>query len=881
MRVITRVSSFLLAAIVPLACTTIDPAHTEGPNSAVTAAYPERIDQFGNLVPMGPGKRNVNSRSPRIGEITFADGPYVIDLADVPAANRPDWTSNLTGPANKRSHAPGPISDEKMAELRERALSLPPQANARQIRAVDIGDVTAGAPAVAPGFDGPDSGDCCGGSGVSVPPDPEMAAGLNHVIAAVNSAFAIYDKSGNEVEAPRTFENFFADLPECQGTFDPNVIYDESADRFFMGIVGNGNGTHYCMAVSQSGDPTLGWNRYSLKVDVDGDFFDFPHAGVGVDAIYFGSNMFASSLTQSIIWAVDKSAMYAGDADPEVNSASVGRNFTPQPMNIHGDTFPASGSPHYFIANVITSSGTWNGEDFSLWKWTDPFGPNAPIEVTGFSLQGISPIAIGFPVNQPQQGGRRSAVLDGGDWRIQDAEYRTDTGYIVMAQAVSCNPGGGTVNCVRWAEIDPKTSSVMDIGMIYSSGEYRSYPDTAVNACGDIAIGYTKTSSSTYPGVWAAARESGGTVDAEFELKAGETTYTSFQSWRQANRWGDYTGMTIDPDGKTFWYLGEYAKDSGYSTNWGTYIAKFTLDSCGGNVNLTPEAVDDSFGLDVQGGSNPSLDGNVLGNDSLGDTPSSASVVTGPSSGSLSLTADGNFTYTPTAGTTGTNSFVYRITDNDGETDTANVIITVTDTGTPNLLPNAVDDSFSIDVATASQVIGNVLTNDNVGDAPANVIFGPPGNGIFTSTTSGGGFYYTPNAGFTGTDSFDYTLTDANGDTSSATVTIDVSDSNNVSIVFISGLSGSGTRTDSRGRWDATVSVTLNVAVAGANVSGSWSGGAKGGGSCTTNGSGQCSITKNRIRSSSATFTIDSVSAIGYTYDPSSNVVSSVDVGPQ
>ena len=74
------------------------------------------------------------------------------------------------------------------------------------------------------------------------------------------------------------------------------------------------------------------------------------------------------------------------------------------------------------------------------------------------------------------------------------------------------------------------------------------------------------------------------------------TEHRCVAGWRQANRWGDYTGMTIDPDGETFWYLGEYAKDNGYSTNWGTYIAKFTLDSCGGGGNPPADPVSiDSF----------------------------------------------------------------------------------------------------------------------------------------------------------------------------------------------------------------------------------------------------------------------------------------------
>ncbi len=77
-------------------------------------------------------------------------------------------------------------------------------------------------------------------------------------------------------------------------------------------------------------------------------------------------------------------------------------------------------------------------------------------------------------------------------------------------------------------------------------------------------------------------------------------------------------------------------------------------------------------------------------------------------------------------------------------------------------------------------------------------------------------------------------------------------------------------------KWNASVVVTVHDAgeapVSGASVSGTWSNGASGGGSCTTDGSGQCTIGKNNIRNSAqATFTVDSVAASGFTYVATDN----------
>ena len=71
--------------------------------------------------------------------------------------------------------------------------------------------------------------------------------------------------------------------------------------------------------------------------------------------------------------------------------------------------------------------------------------------------------------------------------------------------------------------------------------------------------------------------------------QGGEITYTAFDS--APRRWGDYTGMTIDPDGLTFWYLGEYSKDTGTTNGrWGTWINSFTFPSCGLNEDFTIDA---------------------------------------------------------------------------------------------------------------------------------------------------------------------------------------------------------------------------------------------------------------------------------------------------
>jgi hypothetical protein len=532
---------------------------------------PESVARQLAVQSIAPGSA-VDSGTPApAGELAV---PVTVNLRDIPAG--------VLDPDNQLARwqrgeidifeNDGIISSAQMAALRAESADLEPDA---QIQVAQSGPGLA-APTVGVSFDSIDYTECCGPGGGNVPPDPELAVGPNHVIAVVNVAFEIYNKSGTSLVGPTTFASFMNVDPNCTGVFDPNVLYDESTDRYILGI--DANGTHYCLAVSQTGDPTGSWNLYSFQTGSASLFFDYPHAGVGRDAIYMGANIFSNTtggFVDSRVWAFNKTTMYNGQP-----TASVMKNLginedTPQPLNLHGwsqGTWPTSG-PHYIFTET-----NYDGANHTVWAWTDPFGANTLTAVGAINLNTATGITAGLPIAFPQQSG---GTLQGNDFRPQDFEYRN--GYAWTTGTIGCNPGSGTVNCVRWAQINLSTMTVANAGVYSSNGEYRSFPDLAVNACNDMAIGYTKSSSSMFPAVFASGRlasDPAGTLQAEVQLKAGEIAYTSFET-TAPRRWGDYTEMTIAPDGVTFWYLGEYSKNTGTSQGrWGTYIASMTLGSC-------------------------------------------------------------------------------------------------------------------------------------------------------------------------------------------------------------------------------------------------------------------------------------------------------------
>lgn len=476
----------------------------------------------------------------------------------------------------------GILSAAEMLELQQAALALRPDASVQQ--AVSVGE-TSGPQPLAPtlgiSWDAIDYTH----SGQFVPPDPELAVGPNHMIAVVNVAVAIYDKSGTALLGPTVAGPLYSD-PTCSlgQLYDPNVVYDEEADRWILAYdMGPGSATGgWCVLVSQTGDPMGLWYEYFFQLNDLSGWMDYPHTGVGDNYIVMGGNIFAvfgNAFVEGRIYAFDKADLYAGNPVTTIERGLGVIDGGPQPLRLHGyssGTWPAFGNDHYFVTDPF------NGQTYGLYKWN-------PATDTLTSIDTFDLGAGGFPVNVPQNG---AGLMQANDWRLLDFEYRNGYGWVV--QTVSCNPGGGTVNCVRWAQLDLSDGSFgpAGTGTYASNGQHRFFPDLAVNHCDDMAVGYTRSSSSTFPSIWVTGREStdsNGVLQAEIELKAGEIAYTAFDP--SPRRWGDYTGMTIDPDGETFWYLGQYSKITNHPNGrWATYIGSFTFAGC--NSSLAQIEVD-------------------------------------------------------------------------------------------------------------------------------------------------------------------------------------------------------------------------------------------------------------------------------------------------
>ena len=361
--------------------------------------------------------------------------------------------------------------------------------------------------------------------GAGSPPDTNGDVGPNNYIQTVNTSIGVYRKSDGFQEAAFTFNTFmsqgnFGNLCDTNNFGDPVVLYDSFEDRWmisdfaFLTDINNNvlAPSFQCFAVSKTGDPIAGgWNFYSRQIT--DALNDYPKFGIWPDGIYMSSNMFTfgagASFVTARVWAFDKAQMYAGAPTVKVVTFDVpGGDFTVIPSNARLQTgTPPAGRPNLFIStwqflNALTVYKfhvDWDRTSLSTFT-----GPDTPLAATSWPNANVA--------NAPSQGGNSLDVLQirammqnqysniGGVeslWTTHTVRRANTTGF-AAPRWYQVNVTGGTVaaNLPQATTWDPDGANVI----------YRFMPSLAVDRAGDMALGYSTSSSTTKPAIKYAGR---------------------------------------------------------------------------------------------------------------------------------------------------------------------------------------------------------------------------------------------------------------------------------------------------------------------------------------------------------------------------------------
>ena len=199
-------------------------------------------------------------------------------------------------------------------------------------------------------------------------------------------------------------------------------------------------------------------------------------------------------------------------------------------------------------------------------------------------------------------------------------------------------------------------------------------------------------------------------------------------------------------------------------------------------VNEPPVAVADSYTVNEDTTLTVTVDNGVLKNDTdVENDAMTVEVVQQPAYGTLTLNANGSFTYVPLANFYGAVTFTYRAKDASGQSQPITVTITINNV---NDAPVTVADAQTVTNSGATHEI-DVLANDTPGpvvtggqneNGPLTITAVTQGSqgGTVTISSDGSKVLYKPAATFTGTETFTYTIKDPEGLTKTGTVTMTV-----------------------------------------------------------------------------------------------------------
>ncbi len=522
-------------------------------------------------------------------------GQGVAGAASPPETVQPVTPRDFRGDV-RRIHPVGPIRLEK-PEPKEP--DTPPPGRPVSDQSLQTGLPSSAAPAALNSFAGLDFANW----GAGWPPDPNGDVGPTYYVQAVNTSIGIFDKSSGARVAALTFDSLFGSVPtgtpcDSSNQGDPVALYDPIADRWIVADFAWSNyksGAMYeCMAVSKSGDPvTGGWYFYAWQVETGGKLPDYPKLGLWPDGIYMSANLFSTTGSGSFqnvqVWAFNRQEMEAGLAAHAVTfnlPRTIGgvSLFSLLPSNARVATgLPPAGSPNYFAS-------IWGVYDIRVWKFHVDWTNNANSTFTGPTDVPISAFNAS-PSSVPESGGNNVDTLS---YRLMMQNQYTNRGGTESLWLTHTVGNGGSPNVaqVRWYQLNVTGGAIAASPSQQATwapdSKNRFMPSLAVDKNGDMAIGYSVSDSSMSPAIRYAGRLVSDPVNT---LGQGETSLiegSGFQCCKFSDgttntRWGDYSAMTIDPDGCTFWYTNEYYANRPTTLsqdNWQTRIGSFRFGTC-------------------------------------------------------------------------------------------------------------------------------------------------------------------------------------------------------------------------------------------------------------------------------------------------------------
>ena len=450
--------------------------------------------------------------------------------------------------------------------------------------------------------------------GYSVPDAPTDSNGASgdwpgnqanaEVLEWVNVSYAVFRKSdGAYLAGPILGNALWSGFGGgCQTSNSGDIIaqFDKLAHRWVLFQPVFTSPFLSCFAISTSPDALGTYYRYSFPQNAG--FPDYPKLGIQPEAYYQSQNVFNASGTAYLgaqPCAYNRVKMLAGDLTAEQvctldNSNGTLFDDSMVPADLDSPELPLPpGTPEVYLGSIDNYSS-----ETHLYEYTyKPDFVHGTAVLTG--VNGSTPIATGLPAFVglcsfgttacvPQLGttSRLDSLGDRLMYRL--ALRRTVNRFNVPMNSWMINHAivNGSTGAERWYELRSPNSNLTALaayqgGTYAPDATYRFMGSIAMDKTGNIALGYSRSSSTLHPDIYFTGRVLGDALGTmEGELPIVDQTVASGSQRGTSNRWGDYSSMSIDLDGCTFWYVNQYYTVPNSTFGWSTRVASVKFNNC-------------------------------------------------------------------------------------------------------------------------------------------------------------------------------------------------------------------------------------------------------------------------------------------------------------
>ena len=421
------------------------------------------------------------------------------------------------------------------------------------------------------------------------PPDPHGAPGPAGVIAVVNWEISYYTKSGSIVWGPTNLPSFFVgNTGAGNQNADPRAIFDHASRRFFVIMQENHNSRFWLnVAVSRNSDPRSSgagdWiiyrfdaTEYSLSINSAGGANyggDYPGMAVDSQALYVAYRMFgfvpAGTISGCGCHVLNSALLIMNKAQLIAGNGTLVSLYTPDALTLQPVT-PASGSP----GNVMYMIGNQDNSTLKLYAVSDPLNTRT----LNSRLITVADVGPGPASNAPQLGStipinmvtrkmQGNVVLVGGDL------------WCTMTRGEPAGPAVAAYWRVRlngWPLIPFVGPTLQEEGTVGANTDWNYCPSISANLAGDVAITWTRSSSTRAAAMMLAWRTAYvSTFGAPNVVQTSQAPAVDLDNTGTFSSWGDYFSVWPDPNDGSFWAVSEWTRaDTG---TWSTWWAQVSM----------------------------------------------------------------------------------------------------------------------------------------------------------------------------------------------------------------------------------------------------------------------------------------------------------------